>query len=899
MTMMDAGTSTTAGCTNDMQCPPGQACELATGMCVMTSTTACDDNRPCGPGRDCVDGACEPTTCTDHADCDGWVCDNGLCVEPMACGPMGMCPDGLFCDNGLCVPAPAEGCDRDDQCTDPQICVFNECVDAIECMSSAECPAELRCQDGECREPCMQDSDCPSRRFTCDMNTGECQARCFGDRTCPDGQICESLLCVPAECTMDSECDTANDEECQGADNGHGRCEEVERCMNDSECPENFFCDPMGTCRELPRCAGDRACEDDEFCDDGHCQPSMSCAMTGCPMDQECIADRCVPGGCRGPADCPTAGEICVAGRCEPPPPPTFITEVRIVTPAGVVRPNTTYRFTAIALNQSGAVVPGVTFAWVSTSTQVASIDTTGLATGHERSGTTSIIATADTGAGLVSSAPVLLTNLGALTAGDVRITALDLASGSAVAGAQVELSSAGFGHSTMTSATGVATVTGVPAGAALTVTIAHASYDYVSLIGVGLGDYVVPMPTLTTENRVAGLKGTIDMSMVTSTGNLGYSISGGSFTSPLFTFDARAFFGNGNHNAPVMIPGGMSFNVPVAANATLEAEVFGTPFTLKSDYYATARQGVRAAWSFGGRVDFDIFRGGGGGGGPGDILGATLPYFQRFQHAVRPAVVLRALPRVMDANDIDNDNDTTELVPDFNNFPGVPLAPSVDQSLRYQLNTGNARLPFVTGGNANTLLVITGAVVPGVGFVPLGLDGLSDNGGNGLVAPFTSRMAPPHSGLEVGRYAVLATAFRSGMRGPDGPGSTQLVIEETLPATVDISSGWLDSPVGAAYDRGARSLNVPVVMGVDMVHTQIQGTDGAWHLYFAPTADPVAIPAAPMGAMDRVASATITANAIDLDGTSFEGLFDVAAGGVTALDGATKRFARSPVTHQ
>lgn len=903
MMISDTGTSTTTGgCTEDRHCAADQRCDLVTGMCVATSTAACDDMRPCGAGRTCVNGACEPTTCVGHDDCDGWICDNGVCVEPMPCGPNNMCPPDLRCDgNGNCVPAPPEGCDQDDQCVAPQICVNMECGDPIDCTTSMDCPSDLRCRGGECREPCMQDADCGSGfRFSCDMNTGECQNRCLGDRTCPSGFICEMRICVEAECVDNSGCNAANDEECQGTGNGHGRCVMVDRCMNNGECEENFYCDTAGTCRELPRCAGDRACEADEYCEDGHCQPATSCAQTGCPAGLDCVADRCVPGGCRGASDCPVAGEICVGGRCAPPPPTTFITEVRIVSPAGVVRPGTTYHFTAIALNQSGAVVPGVQFMWTTTSTHVATIDQSGVATGGSRAGTASIIATADTGAGLVASAPVLLTNLGALAAGDVRITVVDLASGAAISGAQVELTSASFGNSSMTAANGVVTVSGVPAGEPLTVTVASPGHDYVSLIGMDGNDLVVPIPTLTTVDRVAGLKGAIDMSQVTSTGNLGYSISGASFSSPLITFDAQDMLGNETFNGRVQIPGGMGFNVPVAANATLEAEVFNMPFSIKSTYYVRARQGLRAAWSFGGRVDFDIFRGGGGGGGPGDILGATLPYFQRFQHAVRPAVALRALPTIVDGADIDNDGDTTEMVPDYNNFPDVALAPAANQGLRFHLETDNARLPFVTGGNANTLMVVTGALLPGIGFVPLGLDGLSDNGGNGLVASFTSRMAPPHSGLEIGKYAILATAFRSGMRGAEGPGSTRLVIEETLPTSVDMTGGWLDSPVGATYQRAQRALSVPAVTGADLLHAHIQGADGAWHLYFAPSAAAVPIPDAPAGAIDRAVSATITANAIDLaEGTTIDGLFDVAAGGVEALDAATKSFARSPVEHQ
>lgn len=898
-------------CMSDDDCPTDQHCDDTTKLCVAGTGNDCTDDTMCAAGERCEivtncgatrchGNTCVPKDCQDHDDCGpGSLCVGDKCSPAPACG--NGCPQGTVCDpiTNLCAPEPGPDCTQDNDCPDPtHVCINDECVAPMPCTTTSSCTGGLVCRDGVCREPCMADEDCGSRfRWSC-MANGECQLRCFGDGQCNDGQICENLLCEPQECTMNSDCDLTNDEECVGLDQGHGRCVSVPRCGPMNPCDPNFFCDNGGRCRELPRCTGDRDCDDDEFCDSGHCQPAMGCMAASCPAGEHCIGDRCVPGGCRGLSDC-TAPQICIGGACQMPPPPTFITEVRIITPAGVVRPGTSYRFVAIALSQSGAVVPGVVFEWTSTSTLVASIDADGLATGGARAGETQIIARTNTGAMTISSVSVPLINLGPVPIDDVRVSVRDRPSGTPLNGATVRVQSGTFTATATTDARGIAIVTNVPQGAARSITVGAATHDWVSLLGVTGNDFLVPLPTLSTPSRAGGLTGNVDLSQVTSSGALAYSISGGSFQSPLTGFDAGALFGSNVFDVDVSIPGAGSFQIPIGASATLSIDAFGMAFNLKDTYYTETSQGLRAAWCFGGRLDASIFTGG-GGGGPGDILGATLPYFQRFQHAVRPSVPVVSVPKVPDITDVDNDGDTTELVPDYANFPDVALTPTAQQSLRYYLRTDGARLPFVEGGNANTLIVITGTLLPGIGFVPLGLDGLQDSGGNGLVQSFTTRLTPPHSGLEIGEFAVMATAFRASMGALPQPGSTRLVVAPQLPLTVDLTAGWIDAPVNTTYTTASRSLNVPPVMGVDVVNVRFETNDGAWEIYTVPSATPVAVPASPLAAMDRTSSATITAIAIDLaTGSSLSTLFDAASGGTSSTDHAMQGFSKARVTHQ
>lgn len=861
----DAGPTDAAPitCANDDACPLDQHCK--DGVCVPGDGNACTETRPCPEGQRCE------------------LVDD--------CGAM-------RCSGNTCVPTSTGTCSRNEDCASNEVCEGGRCA-ANTCMTSADCPADQRCQRGTCGPPCTGNDDCGSARFACDTASGECVARCFGDNTCPAGLICEQNLCRPAECTTDAECAARGpNQRCTGEDRGRGRCESFTPCDPSvpNTCPENFTCASNGECEQLPRCVGDRSCAADAYCAGGFCQPATRCTASPCPSGFDCVADRCVPGACRGPSDCTTAGQTCIAGVCRTPPAPTTVVEVRILTPAGFVRPGTTYRFVAIALAASGEVVPGVRFEWTSTATTVANIDASGLATGGARAGTTQITAAVDTGTDLVTSTPVRLVNLGALQPGELRVVAQNQASGAAIANARVELrTSAGLSRAT-TDATGVARFADVPAGVAVDLTVADPAYDFVSVLGVAGRDLVVPLPPLTRPTIGAGVTGPIDLSQVSSSGALSFSLSGASFASPLLGTDGTALFGGRTFSVRVQNPfGGGGFDVPVPAAATVSFSLMGFPIDLKTTYAVEARAGLRAVWSFGGKLDVGGGGAGGGLGQLGNVLGAVLPFFQTLDHAVRPAVQLVQVPFAIDARDVDGDGDSGELLPDYASFPTVPLRPRVAQSLRYQLVVENARLPLLTDGNANALVVLSGTLVPGVGFVPLGLDGLQDDGGSGLVPSFTTRIAPAHSGLEVGEYAVLAIALRIA-NGLPGPGSARLFVSPSLPTAVDFTSGWLDAVRGAEHQVAARRVTWPTT-AAGAVRVSFASNDGGWVVYAPAAARDLALMPTPMGLVDRTATATATLDAVSLrGGASWEALLDPQTGGALGLDRVTDGFARSPV---
>jgi hypothetical protein len=177
---------------------------------------------------------------------------------------------------------------------------------------------------------------------------------------------------------------------------------------------------------------------------------------------------------------------------------------------------------------------------------------------------------------------------------------------------------------------------------------------------------------------------------------------------------------------------------------------------------------------------------------------------------------------------------------------------------------------------------------------VPLGLDGQSDMGGSGIVPTFTTKMAPPHSGLEAGAYAVLASAVRIA-GGLPGPGSVRMFVGDAIPAAIDLSDGWLDSPVDATWLDQSREVGLPALPGADLYRISFASPDGQWHVYTPVVAGNFAVPAVPAGLNDRTASSTVTVDAVDLNTLEAGTIFSGNTSGIT-LDRDTRGFSRAVI---
>ena len=426
-------------------------------------------------------------------------------------------------------------------------------------------------------------------------------------------------------------------------------------------------------------------------------------------------------------------------------------------------------------------------------------------------------------------------------------------------------------------------TMTTDAAGAALfdatvpkTCTVFTETYDYVTVAGLTGADAQVALPTLTRTDRSTGYTGMVDLSQVTSPVRL--SFSGGSFPSPLAGFAPANILGGDVFNFEVPVVGSVAF----PSGATARAEVGGFPLDLKSTYYAQAKPGLRRAWTFGGGAELADL-----GIQNGTLLLNILPLLQTFMHGGSTGLdPLVALPTVVDTADIDGDGDTAELVPDYNAFVPRSTTPRTAQSLRFVVDGSSASLPADT----NAVMVVSGVLLPRVGFVPLGLDGVGEPGG--AVGRFSTSMAPPYAGLEAGAYAVLVAAVNIVPDTLPQVASARLVVADTLPTEVSLGAGWLALPSGS-FDDGTRALSVQPGAGADVWRTRFTGPTGGWQVYAAAATTDLVLPAAPSPFEQRSAGASVQVEAIDLGaGADLDALFRP---GTDALfmDRATDRFAQ------
>lgn len=757
------------------------------------------------------------------------------------------------------------------------------------CQNDAQCPSGRVCEGGACQDACSASNPCPGG-FTQVCQSGHCRQRCLSDATCPSGQICEQLVCVPAQCAENRDCPGT------GVRCKEGRCQSFVPCTSDAACPASFVC-REGACEELPRCLGDANCASGEICEAAHCHAVPPCAEEGdCDAAEDCIAGLCVPHVCRGDADC-LEGRICTGGRCQAPASTSLVFRVVILSPGGIIRRGETVALTAMALDQRDRAVEGVSFDWSSSvPDRVAADAASGLLRGGDQAGTAEIRATARGTS--ITSEPVAFTNLLDLEPGRLRIALIDRVTGAPVQGAKVKVGAE------VHDASGILVV--ADPGGPLDISAFHGSYDYLTVLGTAARDLVLPLTPRTTRDPAAGLTGEIDLRQVSTDGPVRIGLAGLSSARPLSDLDLQGLFGD-TFVSEVNIPGTGSFSLPLPGGMTLAVEVIaGVAVNVKASYFTRGDAGLRAAWALGGRVDLaevgGFFggggggAGGGGGGGTAGVLRAVLPFFERFDHGALPALAIQALPLVVDGRDIDGDGDTTEKVPDWEHFRRATIAVRQRQSLRTEVVL--ADLPASARGASGAAMLVPGALVPGTGFIPLGLGAAFDEDGDGKVDPVVLRSAPPHSGLSVGRYALVAIAASLGGTALPTSFTARTGTWEDLPTRLELGA-FLPVPEGATWTPASRTLRMPAAPGARLVRVVFFGDSGAWEVYAAAATSErtAALPAAPEGSADLAAGAAARIEAISLTGGgTLDALLSGGAVGLRDLNLAMDAFARATV---
>lgn len=154
---------------------------------VLDSVAETDGASP--DGVDAADAALDTATppvpaggCSAEVTCEKM--PGAYCLKPGAFGGCGMCmkPEGSGCQadsecselpNGICelrtdnclcdkIPLCYEGCTKDDQCAEGQVCGADHHCKVKSCSGDADCTAHFACQAGQCqRKECSASANCP------------------------------------------------------------------------------------------------------------------------------------------------------------------------------------------------------------------------------------------------------------------------------------------------------------------------------------------------------------------------------------------------------------------------------------------------------------------------------------------------------------------------------------------------------------------------------------------------------------------------------------------------------------------------------------------------------------------------------------------------------------------
>jgi hypothetical protein len=210
------------------KCAEGKRCSVATdcatgvcsgGVCVAPPPTCSDDL--CGAQHNCP--ACaNGKACAGGADCASGHCSGGVCVQcesaaNCTAAAAGSCQQAV-CTSGVCgfaaddSNAPASSSCATGTCTGgvPGVSFVAAGTPASSPSCSAGALTQYTC-DGNGNVAETQTSCSP---YVCADSTA-CYGSCGGNAECAAGYVCSGAVCVPRQCTTDSQCGVAN---------GTGRC---------------------------------------------------------------------------------------------------------------------------------------------------------------------------------------------------------------------------------------------------------------------------------------------------------------------------------------------------------------------------------------------------------------------------------------------------------------------------------------------------------------------------------------------------------------------------------------------------------------------------------------------------------------------------------------------------
>lgn len=203
----------------------GYSCQSADG-CVHS----CEDDRECGNGFDCIDGACiveSPLNlgeaCRSNAFCRSGFCVDSVCCDERCDGECQSCK--LTGSQGVCTAIANGEDDPDEPCSDALFCNGEEyCLEGV-CVSNGNPCDEW--DDNLCNDCNEIENSCIQPKGTvCDASVAN---DCRKSDKCDDSGVCVTDL-LPDKIVCGSDGDNSTDDICQ-----NGTCVHITKSDDDED----------------------------------------------------------------------------------------------------------------------------------------------------------------------------------------------------------------------------------------------------------------------------------------------------------------------------------------------------------------------------------------------------------------------------------------------------------------------------------------------------------------------------------------------------------------------------------------------------------------------------------------------------------------------------------------
>lgn len=660
-------------------------------------------------------------------------------------------------------------------------------------------------------------------------------------------------------------------------------------------------------CETSDECADGCACDKfEKVCKAEECDTAADCEAeygAGC---WECSNDYlCYPQACRDSSTC-CAGTACIAGVCLPVEAcPADAAYILIAQGGGLIAEGATINLTATVFNADGAkleVLGETPFTWETSNADAVAVAATGIITGGSDNGQATITAKLTCNDSVTGS--VTYQNFAALENGS-RVVVMDSTTGALIDGAPVYLNG-----------TLVETDGGVAAFEAIDCAtdscdlhVFPATHTYVSAFGLGVNDILIPVAPNVDAAVAGGVKGHMDFSKIPAVlrGDVSLGLTLFSIPGNLADLNFESLIGE-------LVNTHISIGATIDEWITLPVGLEGylnetTP--LKDGFAAQGIGGSGTLWGLGGFAqlteiielvssnlsgDIEI----------GPIVAAILPLFENFYHGIKPGMTFEELPKVADVNDINADEDTTDLVPDFANFRDLGTTWGVRQAQSQNANVTFQNLPAMGDGCADSIITLVGAMESGVGFIPLGLNVALDETGDCKVGANSDGkvpvvFAPQHSGVSGYDYYVVSVALSiSSLMGkaPSIDLSGAVNISGSSPSNVTMP-GFLGYMSDVTWNSATHTATATPVAGATFHRIVFSkkyddvNEQRYWHVYWGPEASGVnfTLPGAITDDRSANFASGSLAQAIKLNGVDYNTLFGFNGTNISDMNGFLSSF--------